>query len=122
MIEMEQLVEEIVPSTKEITESSIEGEWELIYSLVELFRSSHFVLAIEKALNNKKECTLFQALPSRSGLIWFIYCWKGRTKTRFQEKRDAFHLRQHYLRTYNHPNTWVLKTATSLWRASHHFS
>lgn len=36
---------------KRITEASLQGEWELIYSEVELFRSSPFFLAIEDALN-----------------------------------------------------------------------
>ncbi len=59
LIEMEKLVEELVPLTKKITESSLDGEWELIYSSVELFRSSPFFLAIEKALNNKGKSDIF---------------------------------------------------------------
>ncbi len=58
-MEMERLVDKIVPLSKNITESSIEGEWELIYSSVELFRSSPFFLAIEKALKNKGKSDLF---------------------------------------------------------------
>merc|ERR1719238_1700304 len=34
-----------------VTEQQLEGEWELVYSEVELFRSSPFFLAIEEALN-----------------------------------------------------------------------
>ena len=59
LMEMERIVNKIVPLSKNITESSIEGEWELIYSSVELFRSSPFFLAIEKALNNKGKSDLF---------------------------------------------------------------
>ncbi len=59
LIEMERIVAKIVPLSENITESSIEGEWELIYSSVELFRSSPFFLAIEKALNNKRKSDLF---------------------------------------------------------------
>ena len=59
LIEMENLVDEISPLSENITESSIEGEWELIYSSVELFRSSPFFMAIEKALNNKEKSDLF---------------------------------------------------------------
>ena len=57
--EMKKLVEDLQPLSDEITQSSIEGEWELIYSSVELFRSSPFFLAIEKALNDKSKSDLF---------------------------------------------------------------
>ena len=59
LLEMNKLIEALVPLSDEITQSSIEGEWELIYSSVELFRSSPFFLAIEKALNDKKKSDLF---------------------------------------------------------------
>ncbi len=59
LFEMEKLVEKLIPQSDEITRSSIEGEWELIYSSVELFRSSPFFLAIEKALNDKTKSELF---------------------------------------------------------------
>tara|TARA_B100000700_G_scaffold313571_1_gene398782 strand:+ start:238 stop:999 length:762 start_codon:yes stop_codon:yes gene_type:complete len=59
LIEMNKLVEALVPLSDDITQSSIEGEWELIYSSVELFRSSPFFLAIEKALNDKAKSDLF---------------------------------------------------------------
>tara|TARA_Y100001968_G_C19427768_1_gene755304 strand:- start:1431 stop:2195 length:765 start_codon:yes stop_codon:yes gene_type:complete len=58
-IEMKKLIEDLVPLSDEITQSAIEGEWELIFSSVELFRSSPFFLAIEKALNNKAKSDLF---------------------------------------------------------------
>ena len=58
-IEMKKLVDALVPQSDEITESAIQGEWELIYSSVELFRSSPFFLAIEKALNDKTKSDLF---------------------------------------------------------------
>ena len=59
LVEMNKLVEELLPLSDEITQSSIEGEWELIYSSVELFRSSPFFLAIEKSLNDKVKSDLF---------------------------------------------------------------
>jgi len=59
MVEMNKLVENILPLSDEINQSSIEGEWELIYSSVELFRSSPFFLAIEKALDDKSKSDLF---------------------------------------------------------------
>ena len=43
----------------EISEKSLTGEWELIFSNVELFRSSPFFLAIEKALNDEFKSNLF---------------------------------------------------------------
>ena len=57
--EMNKLVENLLPLSDEITQCSLEGEWELIYSSVELFRSSPFFLAIEKALNDKSKSDLF---------------------------------------------------------------
>ena len=59
LIEMNKLVDALEPQSDEITESGIQGEWELIYSSVELFRSSPFFLAIEKALNDKTKSDLF---------------------------------------------------------------
>ena len=59
LLEMNKLVEDLLPLSDEITKSAIEGEWELIYSSVELFRSSPFFLAIEKALNDKSKSDLF---------------------------------------------------------------
>ena len=43
----------------EVNEEKLSGEWELIYSTVELFRSSPFFLAIEKALNDEYKSNLF---------------------------------------------------------------
>ena len=40
-----------MPST--IDEATLKGEWELVYSDVELFRSSPFFLAIEQVYNIK---------------------------------------------------------------------
>ena len=42
-----------------VSEESLSGRWELIFSTVELFRSSPFFLAIEKALNNEFKSNLF---------------------------------------------------------------
>jgi hypothetical protein len=38
--------------TTPITKDALQGDWELVFSEVELFRSSPFFLAIEEALNN----------------------------------------------------------------------
>ena len=57
--EMDQLIKDLKKQNSEITEKKLSGEWELIYSTVELFRSSPFFLAIEKALNNEFKSNLF---------------------------------------------------------------
>ncbi|MDC3037128.1 pilus assembly protein, partial [Prochlorococcus sp. AH-716-O22] len=57
--EMEQLVTDLEKQNSEISEEKLSGEWELIYSTVELFRSSPFFLAIEKALNDEYKSNLF---------------------------------------------------------------
>ena len=57
--EMDQLIKDLEKQNSEITEKKLSGEWELIYSTVELFRSSPFFLAIEKALNNEFKSNLF---------------------------------------------------------------
>ena len=57
--EMEKMIGILKDFSSEISEESLSGEWELIYSTVELFRSSPFFLAIEKALNNEFKSNLF---------------------------------------------------------------
>ena len=57
--EMAELIENLTTYSLEISEKTLSGEWELIYSNVELFRSSPFFLAIEKSLNNKFKSDLF---------------------------------------------------------------
>ena len=53
------LVKELIDIHSEISEEKLNGDWELIFSDVELFRSSPFFLAIEKALDNQKKSDLF---------------------------------------------------------------
>ena len=57
--EMEELIKSLESFKYDISEEKLSGEWELIYSTVELFRSSPFFLAIEKALNNEFKSNLF---------------------------------------------------------------
>ena len=57
--EMEELINSLASFKSEVSEEILSGEWELIYSTVELFRSSPFFLAIEKALNNELKSNLF---------------------------------------------------------------
>ena len=57
--EMEELIKSLECFKFEISEEKLCGEWELIFSTVELFRSSPFFIAIEKALNNKFKSNLF---------------------------------------------------------------
>ena len=53
------LTKELIAFNSEINEEKLNGDWELIFSDVELFRSSPFFLAIEKALDNQKRSDLF---------------------------------------------------------------
>ena len=53
------LIKELIEFNSEISEEDLNGDWELIFSNVELFRSSPFFLAIEKALDNQKRSDLF---------------------------------------------------------------
>tara|TARA_Y100001933_G_C18905961_1_gene524620 strand:+ start:272 stop:1003 length:732 start_codon:yes stop_codon:yes gene_type:complete len=57
--EISSLVDELVKFPSEFNEENLSGDWELIFSNVELFRSSPFFLAIEDALNNKYKSDLF---------------------------------------------------------------
>ena len=53
------LVKKLNEINSEISIENLNGDWELIFSNVELFRSSPFFLAIEKALDNQKRSDLF---------------------------------------------------------------
>lgn len=57
--EIDKLVKDLQDKTENINEKNLSGNWELIFSDVELFRSSPFFLAIEKALNDKFKSDLF---------------------------------------------------------------
>ena len=57
--EIRSLTKELISFNSEVNEEKLNGDWELIFSDVELFRSSPFFLAIEKALNNQKRSDLF---------------------------------------------------------------
>ena len=59
LTEVNNLINNLKSYSLPITEDIISGEWELIFSNVELFRSSPFFLAIENALNNKVKSDLF---------------------------------------------------------------
>ncbi len=59
LTEINKLINNLKVYSKPISEDIISGEWELIFSNVELFRSSPFFLAIENALNNKGKSDLF---------------------------------------------------------------
>ena len=56
---IESLVEDLAKYNTVFNEKSFDGEWELIFSNVELFRSSPFFLAIEDALGDKYKSDLF---------------------------------------------------------------
>ena len=57
--EMEELIKSLKSINTEVSKEKLSGEWELIFSTVELFRSSPFFLAIEKALNDEFKSNLF---------------------------------------------------------------
>ena len=57
--EINKLINDLKDYSDPISEELISGDWELIFSNVELFRSSPFFLAIENALNNKVKSDLF---------------------------------------------------------------
>ena len=59
LTEINKIIHNLKDYSEPITEDIITGEWELIFSNVELFRSSPFFLAIENALNNKVKSDLF---------------------------------------------------------------
>ena len=59
LIKINNLINDLKVYSEPLTEDIISGEWELIFSNVELFRSSPFFLAIEKAFNNKLKSDLF---------------------------------------------------------------
>ena len=58
-IGMEELIKNLNSFKTEVSEETLSGEWELIYSTVELFRSSPFFMAIEKAFNDEFKSNLF---------------------------------------------------------------
>ena len=57
--EIKELIKELEKFTEEINETNLSGDWELIFTNVELFRSSPFFLAIENAFNNKFKSDFF---------------------------------------------------------------
>ena len=59
LIKIKQLVEDLEKYNTKPTKDNLSGEWELIFSNVELFRSSPFFLAIEDALDNEFKSNLF---------------------------------------------------------------
>ena len=59
LTEINKLINNLKAYSDPISEELINGDWELIFSNVELFRSSPFFLAIENAFNNKVKSDLF---------------------------------------------------------------
>eukprot|EP00929_Paragymnodinium_shiwhaense_P101779 TRINITY_DN64960_c0_g1_i1.p1 TRINITY_DN64960_c0_g1~~TRINITY_DN64960_c0_g1_i1.p1 ORF type:complete len:379 (-),score=67.79 TRINITY_DN64960_c0_g1_i1:23-1099(-) len=53
--DMKKLVDVLASTPSTISEETLSGEWELVYSDVELFRSSPFFLAIEDAFNSSPD-------------------------------------------------------------------
>ena len=59
LIEVNKLIKDLSNYSEPVSKENISGEWELIFSNVELFRSSPFFLAIENALKSKVKSDLF---------------------------------------------------------------
>ena len=59
LTEIKKIINDLQDYSDPISEELISGDWELIFSNVELFRSSPFFLAIENALNNRVKSDLF---------------------------------------------------------------
>ena len=57
--DIKRLVKELEKYSTKANKENLSGEWELIFSNVELFRSSPFFLAIEEALDNEFKSNLF---------------------------------------------------------------
>eukprot|EP00239_Pterosperma_sp_CCMP1384_P000874 CAMPEP_0197850984 /NCGR_PEP_ID=MMETSP1438-20131217/16933_1 /TAXON_ID=1461541 /ORGANISM="Pterosperma sp., Strain CCMP1384" /LENGTH=297 /DNA_ID=CAMNT_0043464431 /DNA_START=214 /DNA_END=1107 /DNA_ORIENTATION=+ len=68
--DMRRLVGVLSEEPHTVTEESISGEWELVYSTCELFRSSPFFMAIEEAFNNQDKSDLFFRLHQLQVLSW----------------------------------------------------
>ena len=120
LVEMNKLVEDLLPLSDEITQSSIEGEWELIYSSVELFRSSPFFLAIEKALNDKSKSDLFFKLHLlQVGSFGLSTVGRVGQYLNFNKREmiSTFDTTIFGLTTY--PNPWVVQAFAYLWWSSH---
>ena len=100
--EMTALLDELAAaqsSADAVTESALEGERELVFSEVELFRSSPFFLAIEEALNNSPNIpTLGRWLgltdPTKKAELFFklhqlqVLSWGTSTVGRIAQRLD----------------------------------
>ncbi|KAK3272902.1 hypothetical protein CYMTET_18829 [Cymbomonas tetramitiformis] len=80
---MKTLVNELVEYPCSIDEAALEGEWELVYASCELFRSSPFFLAIEKALKNEARSSLFFKLH-----LLQVGSWGASTVGRVAQRLD----------------------------------
>lgn len=97
---MTTLVNELTElQTGPVTETALQGEWELVFSEVELFRSSPFFLAIEEALNSSPGIpTLGKWLgltdPTKKAELFFklhqlqVLSWGASTVGRIAQRLD----------------------------------
>ena len=90
--EMDKLIDVLKEFSFEISEKLLSGEWELIFSNVELFRSSPFFLAIEKALNDEFKSNLFFKLHQlQVGSFGISTIGRIAQKIDFEKKRIYFY-------------------------------
>eukprot|EP00959_Pyramimonas_sp_CCMP1952_P403445 8453691-Pyramimonas_sp.AAC.1 len=80
---MKELVVELVKNECTISEQTLQGEWELVYASVELFRSSPFFLAIEEALGERWKSDLFFKLH-----LLQVGSWGASTVGRIAQRLD----------------------------------
>lgn len=96
---MGDLAEALCKMPHDVTEETVSGEWELAYSDVELFRSSPFFLAIERALDTSPGIpTLGKWLgitdPTKKSQMFFklhqlqVLSWGASTVGRISQKID----------------------------------
>eukprot|EP00419_Tripos_fusus_P056811 CAMPEP_0172903158 /NCGR_PEP_ID=MMETSP1075-20121228/169910_1 /TAXON_ID=2916 /ORGANISM="Ceratium fusus, Strain PA161109" /LENGTH=322 /DNA_ID=CAMNT_0013759901 /DNA_START=90 /DNA_END=1054 /DNA_ORIENTATION=+ len=97
--QMTKLVDSLTDHPCDVSEATLSGEWELVYSSVELFRSSPFFLAIEEALNSSPDVPLLGEWlgvtdPSKKAEVFFklhqlqVLSWGASTVGRIAQRVD----------------------------------
>ena len=97
--EMKDAAEQLCTMSGAIEKASLSGEWELVYSDVELFRSSPFFLAIEQALDTSPSIPALGKLlgitdPTKKSAMFFklhqlqVLSWGASTVGRISQTLD----------------------------------
>lgn len=96
---MQEYAKKLAELPCEISEETLKGEWELVYSDVELFRSSPFFLAIEQALDTSPGIPLLGKWlgitdPTKKSAMFFklhqlqVLSWGASTVGRISQNID----------------------------------